>query len=314
MADLGQTEGPEGPFGPCAAQVSDARVFIFYNKLWSTKEEQVLFHSLLPKYHDYGDKKSILNDNTMLMGREQHDEYIRPEMRLKCRKRCTIVEVLANQSGTKALDNLSVTICLSAIPDWQAMGLDAEAFFLKPYELFESLPRLGPYAFNIGTYVASTYEDLVMCFDSLKSRCKNKKYHLKLVPLGIGPTVRTRFNDYLGPLVVPAYLLALQYACNACIDASWVEALEFVDHTGGSLSPFVSPKNVRIISRTSRDAFDFTDCVGHPAIVAPCDAFCSIGSTVQSKNLLTTMANNSNLRSVVGPGPSAFIPWPLDKI
>jgi hypothetical protein len=265
----------------------------------------------LPKYHDYGDKKSVLKDNTIILGKEQHDSYIGPEMRIRCRKRCTIVKALAQQTGLKRLDApLPVTLCLSAIPDWQATGLDAEAFFLRPSDIFNG-PKIGPYSFNIGNYISSTYEDLIMYFEALKSTIKKgQKFHLKIIPLGIGPTVRTRFNDYLGPFVIPAYLLALQYACNEALDSSWIDVIEFVDHTQGTLCPYVSINNVRIISRSTRDAFDFTDCRSSPAIIAPCDAFCSVGSKIESKNLVTTLSNNSNLRLCMDL-PLAFKEWPF---
>ena len=283
---------------------------MIYNKLWSSESDQIDFNEKLPKYHDYGDKKSVLKDNSIILGKEQHDEYIKPETRIRCRKRCTLVSVTATQSGPKKLERpTSVMLCLSSIPDWQANGLDAESFFLRPNEMCG--PKIGPYYFNIGSYISSTFEDLLMCFHGLKHVLKKgHKYHLKLIPLGIGPTVKTRFNDYLAPHVIPAYLLALQYACNACVDSSWIEVLEFVDHTQGSLSPYISPSGVRVISRASRDAYDFADATGMPAIIAPCDAFCTIGSKMQSKNLVTTLANNSNLRDLISQ-EMAFMPWPF---
>jgi hypothetical protein len=274
---------------------------VYYHSSWSTEADQTLLHEKLPVSHEYGDRRSTLKDGTTLIGKAQHDAYASPELRIRCRKRCSVFRVKAGER--------QVYLCFSSIPDWQALGLDVESFFLTPFN--NHLPRIGPYGFNIGSYISSIYEDLAMSLCALKkSRASEKdKFHLKLVPLGIGPTVRTRFGDYISPVILPAYLLALQYACIYNINESWVDSLEFVDHTRGSLSPFVNLTNVRIISNTSRDAYDFNGCTGIPAIVAPCDSFCVIGSTAEDKTLATTLANYSDLREKVS-GPITFTSWP----
>ena len=274
---------------------------VYYHSSWSTEADQILLHEKLPLTHEYADRRSTLKDGTTLIGKSDHDAYASPELRIRCRKRCSVVKVTSNER--------LIHLCFSAIPDWQAIGLDIESFFLTTHS--SHLPRIGPYGFNIGAYISSVYEDLAMSLHALKmSRGSLKdKFHLKLVPLGVGPTVRTRFGDYIAPIVLPAYLLALQYACIYNISDSWVDTLEFVDHTRGSLSPFVNLVNVRIISSTSRDAYDFSGSTGIPAIVAPCDCFCVIGSTTEDKSLATTLANHSDLRTKV-KGPITFKSWP----
>lgn len=276
-------------------------MIVYYHCAWSTEADQKLLHEKLPLSHEYGDRRSTLKDGTSIIGKVAHDAYASPELRIRCRKRCSVFRVQSN-------DRI-VHLCFASIPDWQAIGLDVESFFLTTHT--SALPRIGPYGFNIGAYISSVYEDLVMSFHAIKASRKSTKdkFHLKLVPLGIGPTVRTRFGDYVAPIVLPAYIMALQYACIYNINDSWVDTLEFVDHTRGSLSPFVNIVNVRIISNTSRDAYDFSGSTGIPAIVAPCDSFCIIGSTSEDKTLATTLANHSDLRSQVS-GPIEFKSWP----
>lgn len=280
-------------------------MIVYYHSGWSTEADQKLLHEKLPLSHEYGDRRSTLKDGTTLIGKPQHDAYASLELRIRCRKRCSVFKVNASSNAATR----QVFVCFSSIPDWQGVGLDVESFYLTAHS--SHLPRIGPYGFNVGSYISSVYEDLVMSLQALKnSRTSTKdKYHLKLVPLGVGPTVRTRFGDYIAPVVLPAYLLALQYACIYNINETWVDTLEFVDHTRGSLSPFVNLVNVRIISNTSRDAFDFTGSTGVPAIVAPCDSFCVIGSTSEDKSLATTLANHSDLRELVKEAPE-FKSWP----
>jgi hypothetical protein len=118
------------------------------------------------------------------------------------------------------------------------------------------------------------------------------------------------------------------------IDDSWVDTLEFVDHFKGAVSPILNVKKVRIISASSRDAFDYGVDYGvdqrgdHrgdpsesassvapgvvPAIIAPMDTFCRLGGTEneKNKNIAYTMASGSNLRQCVIRDPE-FKAWPI---
>jgi hypothetical protein len=209
-------------------------------------------------------------------------------------------------------------ICFSAIPDWHASGLDAESLFLRPMDSQMIWPRIGPYSFNFCAFLNSMYEDLVMSLQTIRNTFLDsegllvfpKKAHVKIVPLGVGPTIKTRYGEYLGPILIPAYLLALQYACNLFVDDSWVDTLEFVDHTYGQLSPLLNIRKVHIMSGVSRDAFDFTGSSGLPVLIAPCDAFCKIGGLQGDKTLAATIANNSNLRDVLRASEVKFASWP----
>ena len=278
---------------------------VFFYSNWSTEAEQRKLHSVLPVAHEYGDKKAFLKDGTIITGRDQHDALASAQLRMNCRKRATLVSVRATHAGVKRSplpEPIDVLLCFCATPDWHATGLDAETHFLLPPTNCSWAPRVGPYAFNFSAFMASVYEDLSLAFNAIRTTHEasgvRQKLHLKLVPLGVGPTIRTRFGDYLAPLVMPVYVVALQYACNAFVNETWVNTLEFVDHTHGLiLSPMLSVRNVRIISGSGRDAFDFTGAHGMPAIMAPCDAFCVIGGRPEDRNLAATLANNSNLRS-----------------
>ena len=269
-----------------------------------TEDEVRALYDALPTSHEYGDKRSVLADGTVLVGREAHDALVARELRLKTRKRVALVTTTATHMGTGTWRQplkapMRVHIAFVSTADWQAVGLDAEALFLCLDGNLHG-PRIGPYTFNFTAYVASVYEDLCMSLSALRQVAlqEGAKLHIKLVPLGVGPTIRTRFGDYLGPTVIPAYLTALQYACNAMISDSWVEAIEFVDHTGGAISPFVSVKrSVKVISNSTRDALDFSGARGRPAIVAPCDAFCRIGGSPTDKNLAATLAMNTTMRT-----------------
>lgn len=285
---------------------------VFFHSTWSTEAEQRHLHSVLPVAHDYGDKRSVLRDGSTIAGRAAHDALVNPQLRMRCRKRATLVSVHATHAGINRVplkDPIDVLLCFSATPDWHAVGLDVEAYFLRPVADCDPksvpwVPRIGPYVFNFSAFMSSVYEDLALAFGALKATFvaanategPKRKLHLKLVPLGVGPTIRTRFGDYLAPLVMPVYVVALQYACNTFVHESWIDTLEFVDHTRGQISPMVNVRNVRVISGSSRDAFDFTGSHGAPAIVAPCDAFCTIGGRPEDRNLAATLANNSNLR------------------
>lgn len=277
----------------------------FFHTSYCTVNEIESLHGVLPASHEYGDRKSTLANGQIVEGREAHDALCAPSLRMKCRKRCTLIDATCTHVGSGAWRvplKGPAQVLLAFVPtvDWHAVGLDAESTFLKLDEAsVVQGPRIGPYTFNFTAYVASVYEDICMSLDLLRQAAasKGRKLHIKLVPLGIGPTVRTRFGDYLAPTVIPAYLTALQYACNAMIHDGWVEALEFVDHTGGTISPFVNVRRtVKIISGSTRDALDFAGARGLPTVLAPCDAFSRIGGLPSDKNLASTLANNSNLR------------------
>jgi hypothetical protein len=288
-------------------------MLVYFNSIWSTEQEQSQLHSLLPESHDYGDQRAILEDGTILVGKQNHDAYADSNLRIKTRKRCTIVQLEATHTGTFAsrlpLEKpMKTLVCFCSVPDWHATELDVEMFLLKPAESNCIMPRIGQYNFYFCNYIMSMYEDLVMCLNALKKN-STQRLHLKMIPLAVGHTIKTRYGDYLGSQIIPAYLLALQYACNQCIDESWIETLEFVDHSHGSLSPNYVNKKIRIISSSSRDAFDFTGHRGHPAILAPCDAFSKIGGLANEKHLSSTLANNSNLRTIL-KDPIQFIAWP----
>lgn len=276
-------------------------MIIFYNSDESTIEEQFDLYSKLPLSHEFGDKSATLKDTTVIRGPSEHEAHCSNELRIKCRKRCTVLFLTAKSTAKKVLsEKLKVLTCFFAVPDWQAQRLDVERYFLKSSGLG---PRIGTYVFNFTKFVESVYEDFLMAFYALKKGAVGYKLHLKIAPLGIGPSNRTRYGDYLGPTVIPAYLFALQYACAVGLDASWIETLEFVDHVHGQVTPQVAGS----ISR-SRDIFDFEGCKGLPAILAPTDAFCVVGSVETANTLSATMANNSDLRSLLMEKP-VFLPW-----
>lgn len=268
-----------------------------------TEDEVRSLYAVLPTSHEYGDKRSVLADGTVISGREAHDQLASRDLRLKTRKRVALITTTATHMGTGTWRQplkapTTVYIAFVSTADWQAVDLDAESFFLCLDSNLHG-PRIGPYTFNFTAYVASVYEDLCMSLSALRQVAHRDgvKLHIKLVPLGVGPTIRTRFGDYLGPTVIPAYLTALQYACNAMISDTWTEAIEFVDHTGGAISPFVSVKrSVKVISNSTRDALDFSGARGRPAIVAPSDSFCRIGGAPTDKNLAATLAMNTTMR------------------
>lgn len=288
---------------------------VWFNKGWSTEEDQRLLHKSLPVAHDYGDRWSMLDSGAELVGRQAHDLHLAPEVRIRTRKRCSLCVVSATHVGSGAARRIletpfDVLVSFTATPDWHAVGLDAEYFFLRPFDDKQAWPRLGPYMFAFTTFLTSVYEDLVMSLTAIRSNLHGRKVHLKLVPLGVGPTIRTRYGDLLGPAMIPVYVVALQYALLAMVDATWVHCIEFVDSLHGQMSPFVSIPHVQIVSGQSRDAFDFSrsDAPAR-AVLAPCDSFCRIGGLEKDKTLAATLANNSNLRDIVKQDPQ-FVAWP----
>ena len=274
---------------------------VHFNALWSTADEQKSFWSMLPRAHAHGDRSTTLADGRVLVGKTDHDAYASPELRVRTRRRCTVI---------KATEPL--TVCFLSTTDWHGTGLDAETMFLRPATPTDAMPRIGPYNFYFGVFAACMYEDIVMSLMALKKTLAGaSKAHIKIVPLGVGPTVRTRFGDYLGPLTIPAYVSAMQYACNSMIDDTWVETLEFIDHARGALTPYVSISRVRVMSCSVRDALDFEGSRGVPMILAPCDSFCRIGGLETDKSIASTLVRGAKLRHELEKEP-AFVPWPVN--
>lgn len=291
---------------------------VVFNGAHSTVAEQVALHSRLPVSHEYGDRKAILPGGATLTGRKEHDGWVPPDLRIRCRKRCTLMPVVATHTGTgmnrAALrEPAQILTCFLSTPDWHASGLDAEAFFLRNIQSVPPtlLPRVGSYCFDVGAFVSSFYEDLAMALASMRLMAGGARLHLKIVPVGVGSSIRTRYGEPLGPLLVPAYLLAMQYVLATVLDETWVETLEFVDHSHGMLTPYVKLRGIRIISGSTRDAFDFAGCSAVPAILAPADAFCRVGGSPSDKNLAATLANNSNIRDIMASaGVVQYLQWP----
>lgn len=297
---------------------------VFFNSNWSTKAEQVLLHSLLPKEHDFGDKRSVLFDGTVIEGPEEHAKYADRILRIKTRKRSTLVTVKATHTGFgryRKPTNAIILSCFAAVIDWEAPFLDAETFYLINNATVPIGPKIGPYNFAFASYISSMYEDIVMSLmilkisaESVNALAKNvacadssrsDRVHLKLVPLGVGPFIKTKYGNIIGPLISQAYLVAVQYACSVIIDQRWVETLEFVDFTK-ALSPFIQIPGVRVMT-TSRDVLDYSDAVGIPALLAPCDAFLKIGHG--EKSIMSTISKNSNLLESIALDPH-YVSWP----
>ena len=283
--------------------------FIIFNSAWSTPDEQFELLKKLPVVHEFGDYHTVLENGTVLSTSEEHENYASNELRIKTRKRATVFNLTAKSYGlghTRKTQNLNLSVCFLAVPDWQAAFLDAERFYLKLDYKVPFGPLVGPYCFNFASYIGSIYEDVLMCLMALKTLIMpGAKGHLKILPLGIGPYLKTRFGQNVGLILIPYYLLALQNACGVFINETWIETLEFVDFTK-SMSPYMELKNVKIMT-TSRDALDFTGCTAQPLVLAPCDSFLRIGSG--EKNLASTILQNTNLEEE-RKKDFGFLPWP----
>lgn len=290
---------------------------LIYNCNWSTLEDQKVLHNMLPVMHDYGDRYSEVyspgtDSTTILKGPTEHHMYIDSMLRIKTRKRCYLINLKATHVGfgrqRQPLETpLKVQACFLSTVDWEAKYLDAEHFFLVAQNpVLPMGPRIGPYDFSFSAYVGSMYEDLVMGLMALKSVCHkdspSNRYHLKVLPLGAAINMKSPCGSAFGPLLVPAYLIALQYAISVCINDSWITTLEFVDHTR-ALSPYVQVPNVHILT-TSKDPLDFSYGRGSPALLGPTDPFCKLG---HGKNN-AAVANNSNLRDLADV--EAYVTWP----
>jgi hypothetical protein len=288
---------------------------VVFNPRYSAQQEQERLHQLMPASHEYGDKKATLPDGRVIAGRREHDAWVPAGVRIRCRKRCTVMPIVATHTGighSRAALSAPVGVisCFVPVPDWHASGLDAEALFLKPLAS-ALMPRIGSYAFDFQAYVANVYEDVSMALTTMRQFAANgARFHLKVVPIGVGTGIRTRYGEPLAPMILPAYLLAMQYAIAALVDETWVDTLEFIDHSHGSLTPYVqNSRRLRVMSASTRDVFDFSGATGIPAVLAPTDAFCRIGGSVGDKNLGATMANNSNIRQMLSTGGVQFMPW-----
>lgn len=297
----------------------DLGPFVFYNKHLSSEKDQKLIHDALPLKHEYGDRNATLSNGEKIYGRAEHDRIIDRNTRINGRKRCTLFNLTATHYGqdlnrVELEHPMPVVACFVSVPDWHAEGLDVEQNFLLPTNELSigKGPRIGIYTFALGNFIESIYEDLVMSITVVRQMfLSNKiKCHLKIVPLGVGPTIRTRYGQYLGPYLISGYLLALQHACNTMLAEQWVDTLEIVDHTAGKMTPTVDLRKIRIISNLSRDVLDFSGSVGWPAIICPCDSFCKIGSVKGEKNLASTVAENTNLRSF-DISAYTYLQWPF---
>lgn len=297
---------------------------VVFNPRYSSAEEQTRLHQLLPVSHEYGDKKAVLPDGRVIAGRREHDAWVPAGVRIRCRKRCTLMPIMASHTGMghsrAALQApVGAMACFVSVPDWHASGLDAEALFLRPLTgpsgAAALLPRIGSYVFDFQAYIASVYEDLAMALTTMRQFAANgTRFHLKIVPIGVGTGIRTRYGEPLAPVILPAYLLAMQYAIAAFVDETWVDTLEFIDHSHGSLTPYIqNSRRLRVLSASTRDVFDFAGATGMPAILAPSDAFCRVGGSQTDKNLAATMANNSNIRQLLASakptGVMQFLAW-----
>jgi len=293
--------------------------FVFFNKHLSTSEDQKYLHERLPIKHEYGDRSATLSNGDKIFGRSEHDKIVDKRLRIKARKRCTLFNLMATHYGldinrVQLETAMPVVACFVSVPDWHAEGLDVEENFLLPTndDVIGRGPRIGIYTFALGSFIESMYEDLVMSITVVRQLfIANKiKCHLKIIPLGVGPTIRTRYGQYLGPYLISGYLLALQYACNSMLTENWVDTVEIVDHSAGKMTPTLDLRKIRIISNLSRDVLDFSGSVGWPAVICPCDSFCRIGSVKGEKNLASTIAENTNLRSF-DISAYTYINWPF---
>lgn len=272
---------------------------LIFNSLWSTTEDQIEMQTKLAVRHDFGDTLSILEDKTELRGPCEHNDYASNELRIKTRKRAVLCEINAHHSGFgqyKKKNDVDVLCSFLCVPDWQAKGLDVETYFLRR-DTYANGPKIGHYTFEFGNYMSSIYEDAKMCLNALKACSINteRKLHLKIAPLGIGPTIKTVEGDFIAPFVVPCYLLAMQFVLSELVDDTWIDTLEFVDFTK-TLSPFIIKPNVRVITG-SRDVLDFQGHTAVPSILVPCDSFLKVG--YGTKSVVSTIANNSNLLQVL---------------
>jgi hypothetical protein len=169
----------------------------------------------------------------------------------------------------------------------------------------------------MGSYLTLLYDDVVLALRSIRTYvstvrhgighgAQSAKAHLKIVPLGLGPSIRTRFGDYVAPLAGPVYSVALKMALEATVDQTWCACIELVDV---ALTAFCNVPKVRILNNSTRDAFDFDGLQSNtiPVLLAPCDAFCKIGARPAEKSLMGCLATNSNLTEVFSRPVAAYV-------
>jgi len=288
---------------------------IVFHKEHSTIQDQSLLWSKLPLQHEFGDICTKLEDKTILRTQEEHDAYCDPALRIKTRKRCTIVK---DVQLLNAPSIVSCLMCFLCTPDWSAKRLDVEQYFLRqPQDVPHYLPKLGSCMFDFVEYFKQTFEDLVMGLEALRSQCENQapeantKYHLKIVPIGIGHGIKTFDGQHIYDSIVALYMFALIQACKMVLHESWVHTVEFVDHTGGYLSPYFTSTSFNVILRSKISVLDYSHAVGPAALFCPCDAFERIGSISSSKSLACSIANQTNLRHILANQNPEYKPWPF---
>jgi len=291
---------------------------VVFNKNHADAEQIKKLYSVLPMLHEFGDKRSVLDDGTEVLGPQKHLELLDLKTRFDTRKRCTLYPLHSTHYLLQKIrmpQSLHVLVSFCSVVDWQ--GPEAEKYFLTLSDQPDpECIRIGHYNFHCGQYVASILEDLTMCIDSIRSilmsqKDKFKKAHLKIIPLGVGPTIRTRLGDALGPYIIPAYALALQYACIGMVNSQWVHTLEIVESSGSIVIPGVP--GVTVV-HTSRDVFDFNHLEATPVVLAPSDSFCKIGSKkhLNERTLAYSIQNNSNIHDFYDKEPM-LVSWPFSN-
>jgi len=266
--------------------------------------------SMLPVYHEYADKKSILLNGKTLHGAQEHEEYCSLDLRIRTKRRCTLFSnICATHKGNHVAltKSLNIVLAMCATSDWQAQNLHIEKdiLILADEKQKLCLPRIGPYYFNFNEYISSIFKDfcLGLCALQHHATSQQQKLYLKIVPLGIGPSVQTRQGNFLMPHLMFLYKNAMLFALQMYINDTWVHTLDLVDNTSGTLlTPNYSNSKINIVTGLSRDILEFEDLGKdiQAAILCPTDSFEHIGGFPIQKNIGSSIANNSsNLREKV---------------
>ena len=285
-------------------------MFIVFHKDYSTSQEQTLLQEKLPLHHEFGDACTKINTFKTLTTESEHEEYCSSELRIKTRKRCTFFIDLQLQNS-----NQKVSICFLSTPDWCTNRLDVQRYFMieSSVSCKVDYPRLGSYSFHFVEYMKHTFEDLVMSLQTIKHFAKldNRMLHLKIVPIGIGYGIKTCEGISVYKHIFPFYICAIVQACNVVCDATWIHTLEFVDHTAGYLSPFYTNSEFEVVLQSERAVLDFSNAKGIPTLLCPCDAFEIIGSLPNTKSLACSIANQTDLRTVLQTKQPEYMSWPF---